>query len=108
MQRSSVADYFGNFMSFPPPPPSLHDRVKYLFIAQHWMRGGGGEEQVSEIEQGFIWLKNLLYPNKCVHLDLYPFVINDVNQGDQLLRRWKEQDKPSNFKGGTSLRLYLR
>ena len=51
------------------------------------MRGGGGEEQVSEIEQGFIWLKNLLYLNKCVHLDLYPFVINDVNQGDQLLRR---------------------
>ena len=70
------------------------------------MRGGGGEEQVSEIEQGFIWLKNLFYPNKSVHLDLYPFVINDVNQGDQLLRRWKEQDKPSNFKGGTSLRLY--
>ena len=88
-----MADYFGNFMSFPPlppPPPSLHDRVIMSYSntsLKHWMRGGGGEEQVSEIEQGFIWLKNLLYPNKCVHLDLYPFVINDVNQGDQLLRR---------------------
>lgn len=84
MQRSSVEDYFGNFMSFPPLPPSLQGQIPLL---KHWMRGGGGEEQVSEIEQGFIWLKNLLYHNKCVHLDLYPFVINDVNQGDQLLRR---------------------
>lgn len=106
MQRTSVADYFGNFMSFPPLPPTF--MIGSNTSLKHWMRGGGREEQVSEIEQGFIWLKNLLYPNKCVHSDLYPFVINDVNQGDQLLRRWKEQDKPSNFKGGTSLRLYLQ
>lgn len=106
MQRTSVADYFGNFMSFPPLPPTF--MIGSNTYLKHWMRGGGREEQVSEIEQGFIWLKNLLYPNKCVHSDLYPFVINDVNQGDQLLRRWKEQDKPSNFKGGTSLRLYLQ
>ena len=51
------------------------------------MRGGGGAEHVSEIERGFIRLKNLSYANKCVRLDLYPFVINDVNQGDQSLRR---------------------
>ena len=71
-------------LSPPLPPPFMIGSNTSL---KHWMRGGGGEEQVSEIEQGFIWLKNLLYPNKCVHLDLYPFVINDVNQGDQLLRR---------------------
>ena len=39
------------------PPPF---RIGSNTSLKHWMRGGGGEEQVSEIEQGFIWLKNLL------------------------------------------------